>query len=352
MATLGNANNASQQNTSRRSYISTAPFFNNIFTYTTTLLPSLRTQGTLTPIAGGNCVTCPAGRVLRENGRKLFPDANPDVTQYLVGVYDSQNYQSGFINPNDSVFAIYNTDRPNFIPDNNDGLEGPPILTTGNIVSTEGFVGVLSSLTSTITYAGSYLNVSTPIVQAGVNLDIDCAGPAATPQTTATLYPNGDIISYNSTTLSTVRLYANGNIFNSANVSTLGNTYVRGNELIAGSAYIAGTLSTIGITSLSGGVRVGNGDLINRITTGTVSGVTVAPFGGASAGAQVSVTITVPDADTNDIVILNPEGITPKLIITGYYVSGANTVTVLFYVIQNMSSETLATCRYTLIKNA
>jgi hypothetical protein len=340
MATLGNANNASQQNTSRRSYISTAPFFNNIFTYTTTLLPSLRTQGTLTAIAGGTCATCPAGRVLRENGRKLFPDANPDVTQYLVGVYDSQSLLSGFINPNDSVFAVYNTDRPNFIPDNNDGLEGPPILTTGNIVSTEGFVGVLSSLTSTITYAGSYLNVLTPIVQAGVNLDIDCAGPAATPQTTATLYPDGRIESLNSTTTTLVRLTANGNIYNTGNVSTLGSTE------------IAGTLSTIGIASLFGGVRVGNGDLINRITTGTVSGVTVAPFGGASAGAQVSVTITVPDADTNDIVILNPEGITPKLIITGYYVSGANTVTVLFYVIQNMSSETLATCRYTLIKNA
>jgi hypothetical protein len=236
-------------------------------------------------------VTCPAGRVLRENGRKLFPDANPDVTQYLVGVYDSQSLLSGFINPNDSVFAVYNTDRPNFIPDNNDGLEGPPILTTGNIVSTEGFVGVLSSLTSTITYAGSYLNVSTPIVQAGVNLDIDCAGPAATPQTTATLYPNGDIISYNSTTLSTVRLYANGNIYNTANVSTLGNTYVRGNELVQGNLstlgntyvrgneLVQGNASTIGTISYATGLRVPNPSLCGRVSMSTGSN----PSGATSA---------------------------------------------------------------------
>ena len=337
MATLGNANNASQQNTSRRSYISTAPFFNNIFTYTTTLLPSLRTQGSLTPIAGGNCATCPAGRVLRENGRKLFPDANPDVTQYLVGVYDSQSLLSGFINPNDSVFAVYNTDRPNFIPDNNDGLEGPPVLTTGNIVSSEGFVGVLSSLTSTITYAGSYLNASVPIVQAGVNLDVDCAGPAVNPETTATLYPNGDIISLNLSTLSTVVLSANGNIYNTANVSTIGNTLIRGN------------LSTIGVTSSGGGIVVGNGDKIDKITTGTTGAVTIA---GQSGGTRTSVNITVPGADTNDTVILNPLAQPVNFIINGYYVSAADTVTVLLYTLTNTGDQALAACRYTLIKNA
>ena len=338
MATLGNANNASQQNTSRRSYISTAPFFNNIFTYTTTLLPSLRTQGSLTPIAGGNCATCPAGRVLRENGRKLFPDANPDVTQYLVGVYDSQSLLSGFINPNDSVFAVYNTDRPNFIPDNNDGLEGPPVLTTGNIVSSEGFVGVLSSLTSTITYAGSYLNNSIPIVQAGVNLDVDCAGPSVTPETTATLYPNGTIESLNLSTLSTVVLSANGNIYNTANVSTLGNTY------------IVGTLSTIGITSLSGGVRVGNSSKITKIRTGTSSTGSQSNY---VSGNWYNPTITIDECDTSDMVILNTTtNNIPNFILSGYRITGTNTITLNLWAVgtNNPGTTTIPAFTYTVLR--
>jgi hypothetical protein len=267
MATLGNANNASEQNTSRRSYISTAPFYTHFFTYTT-YLDDLTTRGRLTQVAGANCTTCPTGRILRENGRKLYPDANPDITKYLVGVYDSVTFLSGYINPNDSVFAIYNSDRPNYIPDNNDGLEGAPVLTTGNVISTEGFVGVQSTIAEGELYAGAYLNSNgIPIVQAGVNFGGDCQDSSLFPSTFATLYPDGTIesITYRDSVSqpSTVRLTANGNTFNTGNVSTMGNTYVQGNVSTSGqlsvwaNSYVQGNTYTLGSADVTGNVTVG-----------------------------------------------------------------------------------------------
>jgi hypothetical protein len=150
MATIGRANGAAYNNTSRLSYISTEPYFPFFFSYSTVLTASLETVGTLTPVAGGNFTTCPGGRVLRENGRKLYPGANPGITTYMVGVYDSITLLSGFIDPNSRYFQIYNTDKPNFLPngvappnDNTVDL-GPPVLTRGN-VSAQGDLDISGS---------------------------------------------------------------------------------------------------------------------------------------------------------------------------------------------------------------
>jgi len=284
MATLRNANHASQQNTSHRSYISVVPFHNSFFTYSTSI-QNLKTVGTLKQVVGATCDTCPAGRILRENGRKLYPDANPDIEYYMVGVYDSVTFLSGYIYPNAKVFSVYNTDRPTHLADDEDstvgteeGLDyqndsanyGPPVLTSGNVLSSDGFVGVQSTVKHGTSYAGSYLNVSTTIVQAGVNYPTaECPSTIITPQKTATLYPNGTIESYNSTAQTLVRLTADGNVFNTGNTSTIGDLYVQGNiSSFSKVSYHTGLRSPIALAST---IRF---EQDNSIVTVNVPGIT------------------------------------------------------------------------------
>jgi hypothetical protein len=127
-------------NTPRLQYISTAAFNSYFYTYTTSLTSSLDTVGTLSAVTGATASNCPAGRVLRENGRKLYPSANPGITTYMVGVYDPITFLNGFIDPNAQVFQIYNTDKPTYL---DDGVEptlgttdqGPSVYTRGTITA-------------------------------------------------------------------------------------------------------------------------------------------------------------------------------------------------------------------------
>ena len=153
MATVGRANNASYLNTARLSYISTAPFNNNFFTYTTIINSQGTTVGVFTAVSGATVSNCPAGRVLRETGRKIYPGANPmpaGYNTYMVSVYDQQTQLTGFIDPNSSVWCIYNTDKPNFWPDGVDPTSqvtdaGLSIYTLGNVTS-QGFISTASYL--------------------------------------------------------------------------------------------------------------------------------------------------------------------------------------------------------------
>ena len=162
MATIANANNSSYPNTSRLSYIACNPFSNNIYTYTTNV-NNFVTRGTLTSFAAGgiaNDSVCVAGHVLRENGRKLYPDANPNVTTYMVGVYDSQTMLSGFIDPNAPQFAVYNTDKPNFFKDGVNPATG--LTDHGAPVCTDGSVAAGTTVTAgTFVYAGSGIGYTT-----------------------------------------------------------------------------------------------------------------------------------------------------------------------------------------------
>jgi hypothetical protein len=272
MATLGNANYASLNNTPRRLYISTAPFHSDFFVYNGKRL-SVNPQAT--------CITCPVGRILRENGRKLYPAANPGVTAYMVGVYDSVTFLNGFINPNDNVFAVYNSDRPTYIEDVETNY-GSPVLTSGNIVTTAGFVGVQSTITDGATYAGSYLYTATgddteiPLVEAGVNFPLECSDSDIRPYTYATLYPNGTIESVTFPSMgptTRVTLTANGNIYNTGNVSTLGNLYVDGRTDMSGNLLAKSNISTLGNLYVNGRTDM-TGNLLakNNISTlGTLS---------------------------------------------------------------------------------
>jgi hypothetical protein len=114
----------------RRSYISTEPFAGHFLKYNeeTSSLSVITTNAEL----------CPPGRILKENGKKLYPDANPGINQYYVGVYDSVSFLKGFIDPNASVFSEFNANKPTYLEENKENeLIGPdagaPVYTKGNI---------------------------------------------------------------------------------------------------------------------------------------------------------------------------------------------------------------------------
>jgi hypothetical protein len=131
-------------NIPRRAYITTSPFNNDFYTYTTSTNPTtFVVTGTLAAnVTGATAATCPANRILRENGKRLYPEgANPGVNTLMVGVYDAITGFKGFIDPNAPIFAVYNSDKsyqtPNGINPNGGATDqGPPTFTAGNVTST------------------------------------------------------------------------------------------------------------------------------------------------------------------------------------------------------------------------
>jgi hypothetical protein len=109
MSSVGNA----YQHETLRSYLTTRAFNNDFFTYTQSQnATTYAYEYTLAAnITGADSTTCPAGRFLRETGRKLLPGANGGVNTLMVGVYDPVTGFSGFIDPNSEAFTIMNTDK-------------------------------------------------------------------------------------------------------------------------------------------------------------------------------------------------------------------------------------------------
>lgn len=157
MATIGSGF-GSYLNSPRRSYITTAAFHADIFAYTTSFNPAtFTTTGTLTSLSTLGTATaanCPANRVLRETGKKLYPSGmvnandttygspNPGVRTYMVGVYDPNTFLTGFIDPNAKIFAIYNSDKPDYVArglNPNGGFTeldtGAPVYTLGSVTA-------------------------------------------------------------------------------------------------------------------------------------------------------------------------------------------------------------------------
>jgi hypothetical protein len=149
-----------------KSYIASTPFNADVYTYTVTKSTvTFQTTGLLAAnVAGATAATCPAGTVLRENGKKLYPGAHNGVTTLMVGVFwntsktDStvSNMLSGFIDPNSPRFAVFNADRPNYMNvlpvDPRGGLadQGPPVVTNGAIASRVVLLGVLTGAGATL----------------------------------------------------------------------------------------------------------------------------------------------------------------------------------------------------------
>ena len=174
-------------------FISTAAYGDSIFSYTTSQnSTTFATTGTIQSLLNLGTVTAgtaPVGRILRVNNKKLFPGANTcstiittgggtaTVTQLrsqMVGVIDIVTGISGFIDPNDSMFAIYNVDKAIDYP--NDGgtptdvaHRGPSVYTAGNVVA------ALAVTAGTTVTAGTGLSLT-----AG-NLAITASAPQVIP---------------------------------------------------------------------------------------------------------------------------------------------------------------------------
>jgi hypothetical protein len=158
----------------KRQYVSSAAFNRNIFSYTLSTNPATNvTTGDLSAnIVGANSTTCPAGRILRESGLKLYPGVNNGVNTYMVGVVDTVTLLAGYIDPNSPVFAVYSNQlpfmppygtNPNGVDPGPQGLpdEGPPVYTNGDVICVSGnIVAQTGSITSaTDVNAGRNVNV-------------------------------------------------------------------------------------------------------------------------------------------------------------------------------------------------
>jgi hypothetical protein len=173
-------------NIPRRAYITTTAFNNDFYTYTTSQNPTtFVTTGVLAAnVVGATAATCPANRILRENGKRLYPEgANPGVNTLMVGVYDTITGFKGYIDPNAPPFAVYNSDKsyqtPNGINPNGSLVDqGPPIFTRGpsRLYGGVDVSGGLTVATGVLTAPELVLSPVVTLTQsAGTARDLDCS---------------------------------------------------------------------------------------------------------------------------------------------------------------------------------
>lgn len=194
---------------SKRSYISRTPFNLAIYTYTSALnTTTFRQEGRLALVTTSpsgvalSSTNCPAGRILRENGRKLYPVVNPGLlsgdtfqgtanfqgateaaNRMWVGVFDAITGVKGFINPNSSTFDVYNTDKSLEVVDINE--------TNGAGLFNESFpvrsVTVLGS-------SGATVLTTQPVVNAIVTQIATGTQNLTLPATSVLLSAMGDVV--------------------------------------------------------------------------------------------------------------------------------------------------------------
>lgn len=140
----------------KKEYIATAPFNLKFFTYTVTgpTAAALTTTGLMTYVTGATAANCPAGRILREIGARIFPGANPGLQSGETGynsvvthgehiftkVFDAVTGFNGYIDANDAIFATYSNELPvEFVDDGEtDGStsrRGASVYTGGNVTA-------------------------------------------------------------------------------------------------------------------------------------------------------------------------------------------------------------------------
>lgn len=192
-------------NQPRRQYVTAAAFNLDFFTYTLTTNPTTNvTTGAISAnVTGADSTTCPAGRILRENGQKLYPGVNVGVPTFMVGVVDTATLLSGYIDPNSPIFAVYSTALPfgpiygsyptiqyNGVDPGPGGLpdEGPPVFTNGNIICVSGNIS---------TQSGSITSATTVLATTGIGYSSGLSGFIAQGTSKATTVilntPVGDI---------------------------------------------------------------------------------------------------------------------------------------------------------------
>jgi len=138
--TSANAASGSVTGTPRRTYVSINAFHSYFYTYSVSTEftgGQFVTTGSLDQVSGATSGTCPAGRILRENGKRLYPGVNPGVSSMMIGVFDDKTFFSGFIDPNAKVFQTQNNDIAPSRPDQVDA-EDTGTRDLGNGVYTRG----------------------------------------------------------------------------------------------------------------------------------------------------------------------------------------------------------------------
>ena len=312
-------------------YISTAAFGDNIFNYTVAqdmstfvyvgVLRSLLSVGTASGAQGYNTIggaspTAPAGRILRVNNKKIFPSANPCATitvssggtsgtssstavtglwSQMVGVIDILTGLSGFIDPNDSMFAIYNVDKA--IDYSNDGgtpsdalHKGPSLYTAGNVTAD--------------------LNIVTN--NGAIGVDVAAGAPGTITSLNGITANNGNIVAALGNIVATVGALAAGTTAGTAGTVTANTLVNAGTGVVSAVGQIrvnrdytgytlaaAGTINmdiglsqvyTIAFTGSAGSYAVGINATANLTLTGSV--VYVILLNNLSAGAGNTVVIT------------------------------------------------------------
>jgi hypothetical protein len=173
MPSITNVNGGALPDTSKRSYITSAVFQTAIFTYVEPVFDAygvIVTPGSLLPFsttspsgAAATGTDCPAKRVLRETGKKLFPGIHSGVNTFMVSVYDTVKGWHGYIDPNGQLFAQYSTIMPNFFANGVDAATGAP-ADAGAPVITNGLVNAGQSVTAgTYVAAGTYVSAGTTV---------------------------------------------------------------------------------------------------------------------------------------------------------------------------------------------
>ena len=159
-----------------KTYTFNGPSPANNFTGSGALSAVLNTSGVAV-----TATDCPTGRILRTNGKKLYPDAAAlDLTAYpdrtpLVGVFDYHSGLSGFIDPNATVFAIYNVDKPI------DSLDGTAASGANNHRGMSVYTGGNVTAAGSITMGSGYLNEFRPLLTPSAgNITLTSVDPTAT----------------------------------------------------------------------------------------------------------------------------------------------------------------------------
>jgi hypothetical protein len=195
----------------KRQFLSTVPYNNDIFTYTTQQSFTSRiTTGVLRAnVVGATASTCPAGRILIENGLKLYPGVNNSVNTFMVGVYDTQSLLTGYIDPNAAAFAIYSTELPpsftitgpyssSQVDPGPQGLadQGPPVYTNGLVYAAQSVQAGQDISAGTTIYAGQSITAANSI-HANTYIQIHgdlSAGTIAYTGTGGTICASGQIL--------------------------------------------------------------------------------------------------------------------------------------------------------------
>lgn len=154
-----------------KSLVSSAAFNNEFYTYTVGTNAKFQTVGRFSLVSGATAITCPAGRVLHLNGKKLFPDVNPMNTfvgvlaakKFLVGVYDPISFLSGFVDPTSNTFAKFDQNLPNFFDLGTAGSGVVPSLGGDGVdVNVGGALNVTSRIADQATLVAGTIAITVP----------------------------------------------------------------------------------------------------------------------------------------------------------------------------------------------